>query len=124
MDEIDSPRVQMNGSVVIGSPRPVLDVTFNGATEARKGYSDLMVASRFGMHFHKGVLVRFADHLVFQFRLFPFATRLVESEALVEFVVFGQIIHDMPFGFIGGRFDNGPIRFLHFSQAKHVGEAG
>ena len=57
MDEVDAPGVQVDGRVVVGASRPVFHIPFDGASELGHGGPDLVVASRFGEHLHKRVVV-------------------------------------------------------------------
>jgi hypothetical protein len=53
VDELNAPRVQVNGRVVVGAAGSVLDVAFDGSTQACQRRPNLVVASRLGFDLHK-----------------------------------------------------------------------
>ena len=120
--EFNATGVEMDGSVVVGAPRAVLDVAFDWCAEATQGSSNLMVPSGFWLDFDKVVMVGAADSLVGQFRLLSVFSGFVVGKTFIQLAIFLQEVHYMSFGRVGSGANNGPVCFLDVAQTKKIGQ--
>lgn len=123
VNKLNFPRMEVNGGVVIGTACAILDVAFDGASNARERGSNLMVPTCFGLHFEKVVMVCFTNHPVAELAFLSVFARLRIGVRLVLLLILLHVIDDVVFVFRWRVLHTGPIGFLNLTVFEHVEQA-
>lgn len=124
MRKLNPPRMQVNGSIRIGSGKAIFQVTFNRAADMCKLCPDLVVAAGKQFYFEKVKIVAAFDDPVNQFcPLCTFSSRW-NHKGFIQFLIPEKVMNEMCGWFGRKLLNNRPVGLFYFMLFQHFIQAG
>ena len=124
MNKLNPPRMQVNGTIRIGSWKAIFQVTFYRAADMRKLRPDLMVAAGEQFNFEQVKVVAAFDDPVNQFcPLCPFSFRR-NHQGFIHFLIPEKVMNEMCRWFGRRMLNNRPVGLFYFMLFQHFIQSG